>query len=236
MDGPHLKYTGRVNTYAVKVSNPGDAPAKHIVVRYQMPKTYKFVSASDGGRLDVATRTVTWQWDELRPEATRSVQLRLEALHGYPARHFCSVTADDGLHAEDSFGGNMGGGIPALLIEVVDREDPVVVGGIAVYEVRVTTTGSEPFTNVRLQTQIPPGMGLKHIEGPLAYQVAGNEVTFAAIEKLGRKEDLIFHIECNVLSVASERVRFKATLDTDELPDPLIEMESTRVLERDRPD
>ena len=49
-------------------------------------------------------------------------------------------------------------GVPALLLEVVDREDPVEVGGEICYEIRVLNQGSATSSNVQILATVPEGL------------------------------------------------------------------------------
>jgi uncharacterized repeat protein (TIGR01451 family) len=233
MEGPHLKYVGPTSNYAIKVTNPGDAPAKHVVLRYQVSANFKVVSMSDEGAENPITRTITWKWDELRPNTTRSVKLQLQAKNAHPSCHACSVTGDGGLEDGVTFGNSMAGGLPDLLLEVVDRDDPVEVGGIATYEIRLSNISSEKYTNIQLRAKVPPGMKMNRIVAPMACTWAADEVIFESIE-LTQRKDIIVRIDCAVKRRVSEKVCFQASFTTDDDPEPVIECEATQVLERDR--
>ena len=182
MEGPRLRFRTGKSAYSLVVANPGVASAKHVVLHYQVPRSLKIISASDGGRPDRDGRTITWTWAELKPSTFRLVHVRLEGDNGYPCTHSCSASADGSLKAETSFGGSMGGGLPSLLLEVVDTDDPICgVGATTTYLVRITNVRSQHFTNIRLQATIPPEMELKSITGPAAYRQKGREVTFEPI-------------------------------------------------------
>ena len=67
-------------------------------------------------------------------------------------------------------------GLSALLMEMVDLDDPVEVGADTAYEIRVTNTGSKTETNLQLVCTIPDKMEFRNAVGaagvrqPLARQ------------------------------------------------------------------
>lgn len=229
MDGPNLKYVGPT-TYTINIDNPGDASAKHVVLRCRVPFTFKIISASHDGHVDPGSQIITWEWDELSAAKTRSVQMRLKSVHSYSGRITSSVTADGGLQADASFGG-IQEGPGALLLEVVDVDDPVRVGGKATYEVRVCNNCGSSFHGVELNVDVPPGMKVCHIEAPVGYRDHPGcaLVRFQCIERLRPRESAIFRIECDVEEAAAEPVRLTARVDAVE-HEEICESETTRVL------
>jgi uncharacterized repeat protein (TIGR01451 family) len=231
MEGPHLKYVGPTNAYTINIDNPGDAPAKNVVVCCRVPCTFKIISSLDGGKVDPANQTITWKWDELPPGKTRSVQMRLKSVHAYSGRIISSVTADGGLQADVSLGGNEEGP-GALLLEVVDINDPVRVGGKAIYQVLVSNNCGSSFHGVELSVNVPFGMKAHHIDAPVGhdYFEGCRFVRFKCIDSLRPGKSALFRIECDVEETDGEPVRFEASVDAAEHPDQIIETETTRVL------
>jgi hypothetical protein len=120
-------------------------------------------------------------------------------------------------------------GLSAILLEVVDTEDPIEVGADTSYEIRITNTGSKTETDIKLVCAIPEKMQLKSAQGPAHYQEQGREVIFEALPKLAPRADAIYRI--NVKAIAPGDVRFKAQITSTNLVEPVVEMESTRIYE-----
>ena len=57
-------------------------------------------------------------------------------------------------------------GLSALLMELVDLDDPVEVGAETAYEIRVTNTGSKTETNLQLICTVPDKMEFRGARGP----------------------------------------------------------------------
>lgn len=121
---------------------------------------------------------------------------------------------------------------PPLLVCVVDLDDPVRVGGKAVYEVRVFNASTKACHDLCLWVETPPGMKVRRIEAPVGYNYHEpcDLVMFKTIDSLASREDAIFRIECDVEEAATEPVRLRAMLSTPDYSDDIIEDETTRVL------
>ncbi len=66
---------GEESTYDLTVTNKADVAAADVVVTDVLPANLTFVSATDGGTYDAATRTVTWNLGSLDAGAQRIVQI-----------------------------------------------------------------------------------------------------------------------------------------------------------------
>ena len=85
-------------------------------------------------------------------------------------------------------------GLSALLLEVVDTQDPIEVGADTSYEIRITNTGTKTETDVRLACTIPDQMQLKLAQGPVRFQEQGKMVVFEPLPKLAPRADAIYRI------------------------------------------
>jgi uncharacterized repeat protein (TIGR01451 family) len=226
--GPKLRYIDRKAVYTFKVTNPGDCPANNVMVQDVLPAGFKFNSASDGGRHDQATRTVSWNIGEIAPAQTKEVKLEVVAVN--PGEHHHKVTAQAarGLKVDNDILTRVDG-VSSLLLEVMDSEDPIEVGAETSYEIRITNTGSKPETNIKLVGILPEKVQFKSATGPTRFQENGKEIAFEPLPNLAPKGDAIYRI--TVKAMAAGDVRFKAQITSTNLVEPVIEMESTRIYE-----
>lgn len=226
VSGPKLRFLDRKALYSFKVTNPGDASATNVTVQDVIPPGFKFTNASDGGRHDFSSRTVSWFLGELAP--AQSKEVRLEVLAVNPGEHLHKATAQAarGLKAEGEIMTRVEG-LSAILLEVVDTEDPIEVGADTSYEIRVTNTGSKTETDIKLVCLIPEQMQFKAAQGPVRYHEQGKEVVFEPLPKLAPRADAIFRV--NVKSVAEGSVRFKCMITSTNLQEPVAEQEATRI-------
>src|SRR4029077_11968458 len=150
--------------------------ANHVTVVDQIPQGFKFVSASNEGRHDFASRTVYWQLGDLPPGQSQEVTLDLMAINPGEHKNRSMVTASRGLKAEAELTTQVTG-VAALLMEVVDLDDPVEIGAETAYEVRVLNTGTKTETNVHLTCSVPDKMDFLGAKGPggIGFKTEGKE-------------------------------------------------------------
>jgi uncharacterized repeat protein (TIGR01451 family) len=224
--GPKLRYLDRKALYTFKVTNPGAAVAGNVTVQDVLPAGFKFVGASDGGRHDFSTRTVSWYLGELPPGQSKAVTMEVQAVAAGEHVHKIEAHASRGVKAAGECVTRVEG-LSAILMEVVDTEDPVEVGTDTVYEVRVTNTGSKTEGDVKLTCVIPPQMRFKAAQGPARFVQNGNEVAFEPLPQLAPRADAVYRI--TVTAAAKGDARFKAMLTSGSLTTPVTKEESTRV-------
>jgi uncharacterized repeat protein (TIGR01451 family) len=228
VSGPRLRYLERHATYTLKVTNPGSAAASNVSILHQLPQGFKFVTASNGGRHDLTTRTVAWFIGDLTPGESREVTLEAIAINVGDHRHTVSATAARGLKAEGDILTRVEG-LSALLMELCDTDDPVEVGAETSYEIRVTNTGSKTETNLELVCTVPDKMefrGAKSSTG-CKYRVEGHDVIFEPLPRLAPRADAIYRVL--VRGIAAGDLRFRARIRADGLTEPVLREESTKV-------
>jgi uncharacterized repeat protein (TIGR01451 family) len=226
--GPKRRYLDRKAIYTLKVTNPGDAPATNVTLNDVVPAGFKYTSSSDGGRHDFSTRTVTWFVGEIAPGASKEVKMECMAINLGEFKFLASAQAARGLKEQKDHVTTVEG-LSAIMLEVVDTEDPIEVGADTAYEIRVTNTGSKTETNLKLVCTIPDEMQFKTAQGPAHFHEQGKEIVFDELPKLAPRADAIYRVM--VKGIAQGDVRFKAQITSTNLIKPVIEMESTRIYE-----
>ncbi|HTU19663.1 MAG TPA: hypothetical protein VMG10_16500 [Gemmataceae bacterium] len=224
--GPGLRYLGRKALFTIKVSNPGDAAATNVTISDLVPDGFKVLAASDGGRHDFSAHTVSWFLGELKPGDTHEVKLEVQAVNPGEFKHKASAVGAHNLCAESELSTRIEG-LSALMLEMVDTDDPIEVNSETSYEVRITNTGSKVETDIKLLATIPDKMEFKSATGPARFHEEGKTIVFEPLEKLAPKADAIFHI--NVKAQDPGTVRFKIQMTSTNLTEPVIKMEATRI-------
>jgi uncharacterized repeat protein (TIGR01451 family) len=224
--GPHLRYLERKALYTLKVTNPGDAPATNVTVADTVPAGFKVLAASDGGRHDFQTRTVSWFLGEVGPGQTREVKLEVQAVNAGEHKHKATAVGARGLRAESEMTTRVEG-VSALLVELVDTEDPIEVNGETAYEVRITNTGSKTETDIKLVATIPDKMAFKGVEGAYRYREEGKTIVFEPIKELHPRGDVLLRIKVRTLEPGT--VRFRITVSSANLTEPVTKEEPTRI-------
>ena len=221
--GPEKRYIGRPATYEITVSNEGDVEARDTRVVDTLASGAKFLSASHEGRL--SGQQVTWGLGNLAPGASKTVTLSVQSSHQGPllntvvAKAYCA-------EAEDSMT-TLVEGIPAILLEVIDIDDPIEVGSNSTYEIVVTNQGSAVGTNIVITCMLPPAEEYVSATGPTGASVSGNTISFAPLPSLPPMGRASYRVV--IKGVAPGDVRFKTTLTTDQMQVPVEETESTHI-------
>jgi Domain of unknown function DUF11 len=225
--GPKLRYLDRKAVYTIKVTNPGDAPASNVSVSDLLPAGFKFVAADGGGRHDYATRTVSWFLGEIAPGQSREVNLEVMCVNAGEFTHKIAAQASRGLKVEGEALTRVEG-LSAILLEMVDLEDPVEVNGETIYEIRITNTGSKTETDVKLMCTLPADKEqFKTASGPSPFHVEGNEIIFDSLPKLAPRADAIYRVtvKCTAPGIA----HFKSRITSAILTEPVSKEEATRI-------
>lgn len=222
--GPQTRYLGRPAKYEITVSNNGDAPAKDTVVVDDVSSGARVTEAGNG---QVSGGQVTWRLGTIEPGTTQSLAMTVvpnqigTITNKVAARAYCAEA-----HAEATTDVI---GIPAILLEVVDIDDPIEVGAHETYEIVVINQGSAEGTNIAITCTIPPQQEYVSGDGPTAATAQGKIVTFAPLPRLDPKAKATFRVTVKGVSMAD--VRFRVSMISDQLQSPVEETESTHIYE-----
>jgi uncharacterized repeat protein (TIGR01451 family) len=230
--------------YQIELSNPGTAATDPVQLWASLPAGFEFVSATDGGAFADANRAVGWRLPGLPAGSTKVVTLKVRATA--PSEGVIRTVAMASASAEAVM--PAGGvpneakpakglearaetpvkaeGVPALRFEVVDLEDPIMVGAEAVYEVRVTNSGTGPCTNVLLVAELAEGTSAAGAAGPTNGRVTGQQIAFDPIPTLGVKAEAVYKVRVKGSAAGDQRFRMK--LSCDQIRTPVIKEENTR--------
>lgn len=226
---PSQQYTGKMLNYDITVTNRGDAVAKDTIVEATVPEGVRFNNASDGG---VYTHSspgkVAWDLGQIQPNSSMTISMSFTCdTIGLvdtkaTAKAYCAESVFDTCQTELS-------GIPAVLLEVVDTEDPIEVGQNETYVITVTNQGSAADTNVRISCMLESNMEYVSSTGPTEAEVIGQSISFAPLASLAPKAQAKWQI--TIKAVGTGDVRFKAIMNTDQLDRSVEETEATRFYE-----
>jgi uncharacterized repeat protein (TIGR01451 family) len=226
IEGPGLRYLDRKALYTLKITNPGDAPATNVTVSHVVPTGFKVLAASNGGRHDYSTRTVSWFLGEVAAAQTKEVKLEVQAINVGDHKHQTTAVGARGLRAEAEKLTRVEG-LSALLVEMVDTEDPIEVGAETAYEIRITNTGSKTETDIKLTAMLPDKLEFKAATGPVRFHAEGKKIVFDSLEKLAPRADAIFRITCKGTQPGT--VRFETQVTSSNLIDAVVKQEATRI-------
>ena len=226
LDGPTFRYVTRPATYTLKVRNAGTAAAESVSVRVAVPKPFAFLQADKLGTFDAASKSINWLLGGLEVGQETEVTFKLRALAPGEFPILANADADRGLRAEAQHMTRVEG-IAAILLEVVDVDDPVEVGNETMYEVLVTNQGTEFATNVSIHAIVPEGIEIIGGQGPSEGTIQDGTISFAPLAKLAPRADAIYRVKIRGHASGDFRIEVQAMADT--LESPVTELESTKI-------
>lgn len=220
--GPGKVFAGKTITYDITVSNKGDAAATQFVIEDPIPAGTTFVSATDGGA--VSGGVVRWNLGSLDKGASKKVSVTLNpttmgtVTNTATAKAYCCGPVSASAKTEVA-------GIPAILLEVVDDNDPCAVGQTVTYTITVTNQGSAVGTNIKLVANLESTMEFVSTSGAVNGSHSGGTVTFAPIASLAPKASAT--VTVTVRAKGTGDVRFAVKMTSDQLTRSVDETEST---------
>lgn len=118
--------------------------------------------------------------------------------------------------------------LPALLVAVVDADDPVRTGDEATYHIVVKNQGAAADHDVQIVAELPEQLEYVAAEGPTEAQVEGNQITFEPIEQLAPGEEARWRVAARVTSAGD--VIFKTRLTSEAQQQPASSEEPTQLV------
>ena len=214
-------FAGQKIKYSIVVRNTGDGVAEGVKIVDTLPAGTTFVSASMG-RTPTAGK-VEWPLGNLQPGEERTVELELKAnqIGNVPNTAECQGTCAPKVSKSSTC---KVGGIPAILLEVVDIEDPVAVGDETTYVITVTNQGTAEDTNIVIKAQLPPNTSYVSSSGPVAGSsgmATGRDISFAKHPRLAPKAEIEYRITVRGDSAAD--ARFRVSMNSDNLTSEAVE-------------
>lgn len=221
--GPAEQFIGKPATYTIHISNTGDTSFEDIVVLDTIPANGKLLSAEGAQIEDNTAQWVTSLVPGEEKEFTVDVVVSKEG-------NFCNEavvsTTDASISETDSVCTDWMG-YPALLIEVIDTQDPLLVGEETTYIVQIANQGSGVAKNVKLEVQIPEGLAVISVSGDTKGKISKNSIKFESYPVLRAKEIIQYRVLTKAVKTGD--LRFKAKVSSDLLKAPVPEEESTQV-------
>jgi len=225
--GPEQEYVGLPVEYDVVVNNTGDARVREVIIEGRAPAGLEFLDATTGGTIQ--GDRVVWRFDQLPAGESKRVGVRYRGREDGVVR-FVGTAHGICVGEVSEIVTTRIEGVPALLVEVVDKQDPNRVGEEEVYEIQVTNQGSAPDTNIIVQAELEDAEKFVSATGATSTGAApgAKTVTFKALPRLAPKETAVWRVV--VRCVAPADVRFAVQVSSDQLQGPPVrETEATRI-------
>ncbi|MBN2183396.1 MAG: DUF11 domain-containing protein [Sedimentisphaerales bacterium] len=224
--GPEKLFIGRPVTYEITVTNKSDVPAKDTVVEDTIPEGMTSVKATAGAKL--SDSKLLWEIGTLAPNTSEMLRISYTPtkpgmlVNDATASAYCAEPVTASVRTVVT-------GIPAVMLEVVDVEDPVRIGNRGTYMITVTNQGSASSRNIRISCILEDNVQYISSAGATAGSLTGDTVRFLPLGNLKPKEKAVWRII--FAAVKPGDVRFKVVMNSDELTRPVEETEATHLYE-----
>ena len=214
--------SGRPVEVCLTLRNEGNRSEPKALLVLPVPPGAEVVSAT--GNAVLSDGRLTWEMLRLGAGATQQVCAIIKSLE--PGRlDFRPTVAGTRAQTASSACETRIVGIPAILLEVMDLDDPIEVGKEVTYEIRVTNQGSAPATDLRLICTLSASQEFSSATGATEVDVAGGTVTMKALSVLAPKAQAVWQVV--VRAARPEDARFKVELRGDQYDRPIDEDEAT---------
>ena len=207
----------------LSIKNIGDAAESLTTVTLPVPTGATFVSATSGGK--AAAGLVTWELPNLAAGSNSEVCAAFtlpqpgSMIFAATARGAASPTVAS--HCETRVIG-----IPAVLIEVIDLDDPIEVGTNETYVISVLNQGSAVLTNLKFVCTLEDKQQFVSGSGSSPVSAEGGTITLEKLPVLNPKETVSWRVI--VKAVAAGDVRFNGELTCDQFKTPIPKAEATQ--------
>ncbi|MFA5159129.1 MAG: hypothetical protein WC484_01320, partial [Candidatus Omnitrophota bacterium] len=182
MDGPKKVFINQNADFKVTIENTGNADATNTAVAAKVPVSMKFISASNGGSL--SENNVAWALGTLAVQKSVSLSMTFKSVTSGPIQLTATARGDCCQEAATVAKIDVQG-IPAILLEANDTEDPVQVGGMEKFRVVVTNQGSAPDTHIVLKINFEKNFDYISSSGPTqAKAESAKTIEFAPLASL----------------------------------------------------
>lgn len=222
-EAPSKRFIGNIVTYRINVENRGNGVAQDVAVRQSLPPGTTFLSANEAGVVDQGY--VIWEDENLAPGESKTLESRFRAEEIMVTRSTVSLEAKAAPPRSQTLVTELAG-IPALLTELVDINDPVPVGETETYIITVDNQGSLAARNVVLYCDLEDSMELVSAGGATEGKLDGRTLTFTALPSLGVGAQAEWRVIVRALRPGD--VRFTARIESEQLTRPVRRAESTR--------
>ena len=221
---PPREFTGRAVKVCLTLQNKGDGPEAKTTVALPIPPGATVVSATDGGVTGLDR--VTWEITDLAKNGSKEVCAVFTTER--PGRMEFKAAAQ-GAVAGPAYCESQTQilGVYAVLVEVVDLEDPIEVGKAVTYVVTVTNQGNQTGTGIRVVCTVPDSQEFVFGTGTTAVHAQGRTVSMSPLPSLDGKAVASWRVTTKALR--ADDARFKVDFTTDQFEKPIRREESTRL-------
>ncbi len=224
--GTQQQVGGGEASYTVSLQNTSLSQVDAITLVSRLPNHYRVVQA-EGAMHNGASNSLTWEVPSLTGEGTLAVQYRVVGLDGGSSCQVISAQSDISNQWASTEYCTEWIGHPALLLEMADSRDPVLIEGNTQFTVSVTNQGTARDYNVVIRMEFQPGLIPVNVSGAGRGNIQGRFVQMSPIPSLEPGQTVEWIVDA--MGVARGDNRTQVALTSQALTEPVEEEESTRV-------
>lgn len=212
---------GRPVTFDITVFNSGNGISDNTMLKAQLPTNARLLKTSAG---TVTGSELSWSVGSLAPEQNMSVSVTMMP-DGISTLNSTATVSGVCADATQAATATKVIGIPAILLEVIDVNDPVEVGGQETYIITATNQGTSNGTNVTVAVSLEDTMQFVSASGDSAGTHQAGKVQFAPYPSLAPNARATWKVV--VKAVKEGDVRFGVSMTSDQFTRPVSETEAT---------
>ena len=219
---------GDTSKYTIRVTNQGSTKAiETLKIVATLPNELELVagSVSDGGV--VSGTTATWNVGELAAGASKSFKVNVVSRNPGSFCDTASVASAQGLK-DSAQACTLWKGVTGVLLEMVDDPDPIQVGEISKFTVRVTNQGSTmDISDLNIVAILPAELDV--VPGTVSDGgvVSGKTITWPAVSRVAPKAFVVRAYTAKAVKAGD--ARSKVAITTSMRKEPIEKFESTTV-------
>ncbi|MDX1962286.1 MAG: hypothetical protein SFX18_03990 [Pirellulales bacterium] len=206
VQGAKAKYAGTAASYAIHITNPGNAPAENVQLVGQLPTGAKLLSAT-GGQADNETGKLTWTLPTLRAGEEQTFEVKCLLSNPGPNKFVATASAGSEISVNHDFTTQVEA-LADLKLEVIEPKGPLPINEEVVYEIRLKNQGSKSAEQIVINGYFSEGIeptgaiggahelspGMVQFQ-PLATLAPGSEASVRIKARATAAGNLIFRAE-----------------------------------------
>jgi len=220
---PELRFANQLSRIEIILSNTGGVAITNVNVTARWSPQLQVRSTE--GDPQITAQQAVWMIQTLAPGQSKTVVLNVVCV--VPGRECIEVMAQSAQITKTAQCCTQWKGQPALLLEVIDTEDPIAPGQDTTYVIEVTNQGTADDGNIKIVAIFPPEIKPMQIGPDVPGSIQGNRVVFQNYPVLAPKKKIKFSVRAQGVSVGDARLNVE--LSSDLLQCPVKEEESTHV-------
>lgn len=203
MDGPPLKFAGTEATYAIVVSNTGNAVATDVTAAVTLPAGIKYIGGIEGA--SVVPGGIKWRVGSVPQAGERTFEFTCQLTAAGLNRLDAQVRGPGGLSSGAAVETEVEA-VADLKMTLNDPSGPIAVGEEVVYDLQVVNRGTLAAQQVKIVMHFSEGIEPTSVEGAVGKVVPG-QVVCTPLPELGAGEQLSVKIKARAESAGNHLYR-----------------------------